>query len=95
MEAAAGPAIPTLCSAATGRVGSNGTSLLPQRRERHNEILGQKTGANSLPVEDERSVRRQFARAEIGWCGVGRDQQKGIASSEDSNRKGKPSSKGK
>jgi hypothetical protein len=43
----------------------------------------------------EECVRRQFARAEIGWCGVGRDQQKGIASSEDSNRKGKPSSRGK
>ncbi len=50
MEAVAGPAIPALCSAATGRVGSNGISLLPQRRERHNEILGQKTGPNSLPV---------------------------------------------
>jgi hypothetical protein len=45
--------------------------------------------------EDEKSVRRQFAHAEIGWCGVGRDQQKGTASSEDSNRKGKPSSRGK
>ncbi len=50
METAAGPAIPALCSAATGRVGSNGTPLLPQRRERHNAILGEKTGASSLPV---------------------------------------------
>ena len=49
MEAVAGPAIPALCSAATGGVGSNGTPLLPQRRERHNAILGEKTGA-SLPV---------------------------------------------
>jgi len=50
MEADAGPAIPALCSAATGRVGSNSTPLLPQRRERHNAILGGKTGASSLPV---------------------------------------------
>ena len=33
-------------------------------------------------------MRRQFARTKIGWCGVGRDQEKGIASSKDSNRKG-------
>jgi len=39
-------------------------------------------------------VKRQFARTKIWWCGVGRDQQKEIASSEGSNRKGKPSSRG-
>ena len=50
METATGPAISALCSAATGRVGGNGTPLLPQRRERHNAILGEKTGTSSLPV---------------------------------------------
>jgi hypothetical protein len=50
METAMGPVISALCSAATGRVGSNGTPLLPQRRERHNAILGEKTGTSSLPV---------------------------------------------
>ena len=100
MEAAAGPAIPALRSAAAGRVGSYGTSLLPRCRERYNEILGQKAGANSFPVgvwtkEDEKNVKGQFARTKIGWCGVGHDQQKGMASSEDCNRKGKPSSRGK
>ena len=32
-------------------------------------------------------MKGQFARTKIGWCGVGRDQQKEIASSEGSNRK--------
>ena len=50
METAMGPVISALCSAATGRVGSNSTPLLPQRRERHNAILGGKTGTSSLPV---------------------------------------------
>ena len=44
--------------------------------------------------KDGRSVRRQCARAKTGWCGVGRDQQKAIASSGDSNRRGKLSFKG-
>ena len=45
--------------------------------------------------EDEKNVKGQFARTKIGWCGVECDQQKEIASSEGSNRKGKPSSRGK
>ena len=49
-----------LQSAAAGRVGSYGTSLLPQCRERHNEILGQKAGANSFPVGE--SGRRRTRR---------------------------------
>ena len=43
MEAAAGPAIPALCSAAAGRVGSYGTSLLPQYRET-TKFWGKKQG---------------------------------------------------
>jgi hypothetical protein len=86
MEAAAGLAIPALCSAAAGRVGSYGTSLLPQCRERHNEIPRQKAGANSFYVGE--SGRRRTRK-------VGLDQQKEIASSEGSNRKGKQSSRGK
>ena len=49
-----------LQSAAAGRVGSYGTSLLPQCRERHNEILGQKAGANSFSVGE--SGRRRTRR---------------------------------
>jgi hypothetical protein len=51
---------------ATGRAtvistpAGNGTSLLPQRRERHDELLGQKTGANSFPVG--KSGRRRTRR---------------------------------
>ena len=44
--------------------------LLPSSPERHNEILGQKAGANSFPVgeSDEKNVKGQFARTKIGWC---------------------------
>ncbi len=45
--------------------------------------------------KDEKNVKGRFARTKIGWCGVGRDPQKDIASSEGSNRKGRPSSRGK
>ena len=64
VEAAAGPTIPALRSAAAGRVGGYGDSLLPQCRERHNEVLGQRAGADSFLVGE--SGRRRTRRMRKG-----------------------------